>query len=166
MSAFKDPFDAALRLGAACSCGVHSTRAEHDAAQLTRIESGEESLNRRVIESAVMRALFPQDETRRRFLHAVGASTAYAAVASLFPFGALEAMAQEKKPPEKKDLKIGFIAITCASPLIMADPLGFYREQGLSVQLMKTAGWALIRDKMINKEHDASHFLSPMPLAM
>jgi nitrate/nitrite transport system substrate-binding protein len=48
----------------------------------------------------------------------------------------------------------------------MADPLGFYRKQGLNVQLNKTAGWALIRDKMINKEHDASHFLSPMPLAM
>jgi len=106
------------------------------------------------------------DATRRRFLRAVGASTAYAAVASVFPFGALEAMAQEKKPPEKRDLKIGFISITCASPLIMADPLGFYREQGLNVQLMKTAGWALIRDKMINKEHDASHLLSPMPLAM
>jgi len=80
--------------------------------------------------------------------------------------GALEATAQDKTPPEKKDLKIGFIPITCASPLIMADPLGFYREQGLNVQLMKTAGWALIRDKMVNKEHDASHFLSPMPLAM
>jgi nitrate/nitrite transport system substrate-binding protein len=75
-------------------------------------------------------------------------------------------MAQEKRVPEKKDLKIGFIAITCASPLIMADPLGFYREQGLNVQLMKTAGWALIRDKMLNKEHDASHFLSPMPIAI
>src|SRR6185436_16490929 len=69
-------------------------------------------------------------------------------------------------PLEKKDLKIGFIAITCASPLIMADPLGFYKKEGLNVQLNKTAGWALIRDKMINKEHDASHFLSPMPIAM
>src|SRR3982074_444228 len=126
----------------------------------------DDALNRRAIESAVMRALVPRDATRRRFVRAVGASTAYAAVASVFPFGALEAMAQEKKPPEKKDLKIGFIAITCASPLIMADPLGFYREQGLSVQLMKTAGWALIRDKMLNKEHDASHLLSPMPIAM
>jgi nitrate/nitrite transport system substrate-binding protein len=119
-----------------------------------------------VIESAAMRALFPHDETRRRFIRAVGASTAMAAVASFFPLGALEAMAQDKKAPEKKDLKIGFIAITCATPLIMADPLGFYREQGLNVQLMKTAGWALIRDKMLNKEHDASHFLSPMPLAI
>src|SRR5258705_10509135 len=31
---------------------------------------------------------------------------------------------------------------------------------------MKTAGWALTRDKMLNKEYDASHFLSPMPLAI
>src|SRR6267142_2105538 len=126
----------------------------------------DEALSRRAIESAVMRALVPRDDARRRFIRAVGASTAYAAIASAFPFGALEAMAQERKPPEKKDLKVGFISITCASPLIMADPLGFYREQGLNVQLMKTAGWALIRDKMINKEHDASHLLSPMPLAM
>jgi nitrate/nitrite transport system substrate-binding protein len=36
-------------------------------------------------------------------------------------------MAQEKGPLEKKDLKIGFIPITCASPLLMADPLGFYK---------------------------------------
>src|ERR1700730_1435321 len=165
MSAFNDPFDPALHLGAGCVCGVHRTQGEHDAA--TRVaDDGVEALNRRVIESAVMRALFPRDDARRRFIRAVGASTAYAAVAAAFPFGALEAMAQERKPPEKKDLKVGFISITCASPLIMADPLGFYREQGLNVQLMKTAGWALIRDKMINKEHDASHFLSPMPLAM
>jgi nitrate/nitrite transport system substrate-binding protein len=32
--------------------------------------------------------------------------------------------------------------------------------------MQKTAGWALIRDKVINKEYDASHMLAPMPLAM
>jgi nitrate/nitrite transport system substrate-binding protein len=84
----------------------------------------------------------------------------------VMPLASLQAMAQEKKALEKKDLKIGFIPITCASPLIMADPLGFYRQQGLSVQLMKTAGWALIRDKIMNKEYDATHFLSPMPVAI
>jgi nitrate/nitrite transport system substrate-binding protein len=152
----RNPFDPEVQLG--CSCGAHASQAEHD--------RSEASLNRSVIETAVVRALFPRDAVRRRFLNAVGAGTGLAAISSLFPFGALEAMAQEKKPPEKKDLKIGFIPITCASPLIMADPLGFYREQGLNVQLIKTAGWALIRDKMLNKEHDASHFLSPMPLAI
>src|SRR5258708_16843302 len=113
-----------------------------------------------------MGGLMPEDAVRRKFLAAVGASTAAAAVGALFPFGALEALAQEKGKPEKPELKIGFIPITCATPLIMADPLGFYREQGLKVSLIKTAGWALIRDKMLNKEHDASHFLSPMPLAI
>src|SRR5712675_906355 len=167
LSAFSNPFNPRVRLGAGCDCGKHASQAEHEAAVADEPPSDSaETLNRRVIESAVMRALFPQDALRRRFLGAVGAGTALSAVSSLFPFGALEAMAQEKKPPEKKDLKIGFIPITCASPLIMADPLGFYREQGLAVQLMKTAGWALIRDKMLNKEHDASHFLSPMPLAI
>jgi nitrate/nitrite transport system substrate-binding protein len=151
-----DPFDPEVRLG--CSCGAHASQAEHD--------QSAEALNRSVIETAVMRALFPRDALRRKFLTAVGAGTALSAISGLFPFAALEAMAQERRPPEKKDLKIGFIAITCASPLIMADPLGFYREQGLNVQLMKTAGWALIRDKMLNKEHDASHFLSPMPIAI
>jgi nitrate/nitrite transport system substrate-binding protein len=34
------------------------------------------------------------------------------------------------------------------------------------VEVVKTAGWALIRDKMLNKEYDATHFLSPMPLAI
>ena len=71
MSAFKDPFDPDLTLGA-CACGEHRSQAEHDA----RAGDTAEALNRRVIESAVMRALFPQDAVRRRFLRAVGATTA------------------------------------------------------------------------------------------
>ena len=170
MSAFENPFNAHVRLGSGCTCGQHTSQAAHDAAvsmsDYLPLNASEEALNRRVIESAVMRAIFPQDETRRRFLRAVGSATAMSAIGQFVPLGALEAMAQDKNTPEKKDLKLGFIAITCASPLIMADPLGFYKQQGLNVQLMKTAGWALIRDKMLNKEHDASHFLSPMPLAI
>ena len=170
MSAFGNPFNSKVRLGAsACTCGQHASQSEHELATpaIDEPQSNDiDTLNHRVIESALMRALFPQDATRRRFLEAVGSSTAMAAIASVLPIGALSAMAQDKGPLEKKDLKIGFIAITCATPLIMADPLGFYKKEGLNVQLMKTAGWALIRDKMLNKEHDASHFLSPMPLAI
>ena len=50
-----------------------------------------------MVETAVMRALFPNDTTRRRFLHAVGSSTAMAAISSLLPLGSIEAMAQDKK---------------------------------------------------------------------
>jgi nitrate/nitrite transport system substrate-binding protein len=167
MSGLNNPFDPDLRLGA-CTCGQHASAAEHDAAAASAgvLGNDTEAMHRRVLASAAMRALFPRDDTRRRFLRAVGGSTAFAAIASVIPFGALEAMAQEKGPLEKKSLKIGFIPITCATPLIMAHPLGFYRRQGLEVDVVKTAGWALIRDKMLNKEYDATHFLSPMPVAI
>jgi nitrate/nitrite transport system substrate-binding protein len=161
MTAFKDPFDARYRLAPGCSCGRHANATEHAADPAT--EDGRLS---RAVKGAVMRALFPQDATRRAFLSAVGAGTAIAAVNALFPLAtATEVFAQGMKP-EKTDLKVGFIPITCATPIIMASPMGFYEKQGLEVEVVKTAGWAVIRDKAINREYDAAHMLSPMPLAI
>jgi nitrate/nitrite transport system substrate-binding protein len=161
-----DPYDADRPLMLKCSCGADHAPQDHAGAAPG---SSAEHLGRQFMEASLVKALFPNENLRRGFLKAVGRRTAMAAIASVLPAGALtslQAMAQERKPLEKKDLKIGFIPITCASPLIMADPLGFYRQQGLSVQLMKTAGWALIRDKIMNREYDATHFLSPMPIAI
>ncbi|WP_188607326.1 CmpA/NrtA family ABC transporter substrate-binding protein [Chelatococcus reniformis] len=160
MALFDNPFSAATRFfKTGCSCGRHASQAEHDSLS-AEAQAG------RVVEGAVMRALFPDDMKRRAFLKAVGASTAAAAVAQFFPLGtASEAFAQAGKP-EKSDLKVGFIPITCATPIIMAAPMGFYAKQGLNVEVVKTAGWAVIRDKTINKEYDAAHMLSPMPLAI
>jgi nitrate/nitrite transport system substrate-binding protein len=82
----------------------------------------------RLVERSVTRAVFGG---RREFLELVGVGTAAAALASLFPLDAAKALAQEKLgPPEKKDLKIGFIPITCATPIIMAEPMGFYKKYG------------------------------------
>jgi nitrate/nitrite transport system substrate-binding protein len=67
---------------------------------------------------------------------------------------------------EKPQLTIGFIPITCATPIIMAHPLGFYRKYGLDVTVRKYGGWADIRDAFIAGEIDASHLLSPMPLGL
>jgi nitrate/nitrite transport system substrate-binding protein len=115
----------------------------------------------------VMRGLFPDDSLRRRFIGAVGSSTALAAVAALFPLAAAkEAFAQTAGKLEKTKLKVGFIPITCATPIIMAHPLGFYSRHGLDVEVVKTAGWAVVRDKALAKEYDAAHMLSPMPLAI
>ena len=165
-----DPYDADRPLLMHCHCGARHTEAEHAAATLrARSETAEfEAESRNFIEASLVKALFPQDALRRRFLRAVGRNTAMAAIGSVLPVASLQALAQDTKAGalEKKDLKIGFIPITCATPLIMAHPLGFYSKQGLNVEVVKTAGWALIRDKMINKEYDATHFLSPMPLAI
>ena len=176
MSELFDPYNADRPLMLKCSCGRDHSPADHhaevaaDAAAATlraRSETAEfEAYSQEFIEATLVKALFPHDQERRNFLRAVGKKTAMAAIASVLPVASLQAMAQEKGPLEKPNLKIGFIPITCATPLIMAHPLGFYSKQGLNVEVTKTAGWALIRDKMINKEYDASHFLSPMPLAI
>lgn len=168
MSNLRNPFDPGIKLTSNCSCGSHASQEEHDrVAPIDCVPRGEEAVINRVVESALVRALFKTDESRRRFLKAVGASTALAALSSVFPLGMAQAFANEAKGPlEKKNLKIGFVPITCATPLIMAGPMGFYEEQGLNVTLIKTAGWALVRDNMLNKEVDASHMLSPMPLAI
>ncbi|MGV8893909.1 MAG: CmpA/NrtA family ABC transporter substrate-binding protein [Burkholderiaceae bacterium] len=154
-----NPFDPNVKLHAGCSCGQHISEAEHQKAE-------SEALNRRVVETTIMRALFPEDGQRRRFLSAVGASTALAAISNFIPFGMLEAIAQEKGHLEKTDLKVGFLPITCATPIIFAGAADFYRKEGLNVTLQKTAGWAIVRDKVLAKEFDASHMLSPMPLAI
>jgi hypothetical protein len=121
----------------------------------------------KVVETAVERAVFGSDLERREFVKLVGAGTASAILGSVFPLDAAKALAQEKLgPPEKKDLKVGFIPITCATPIIMAEPMGFYKKHGLNVQVVKASGWAMIRDLSINKETDATHMLTPMPLAI
>ena len=176
MSEFFSPYDADRPLSMRCSCGRDHSAADHHAgvcADSAAVELRRRSLtdefeaySNEFIEATLVKALFPQDAVRRRFLRAVGKGTAMAAISTILPVSSLQAMAQERSALEKSSLKIGFIPITCATPLIMAHPLGFYSKQGLTVDVVKTAGWALIRDKMLNKEYDATHFLSPMPLAI
>ena len=118
------------------------------------------------VAASVFRAAIPQAARRRSLLRAVGAAAVVAAIGEAFPLGAATAMAEEAGKIEKPNLKIGFIPITCASPIIMAEPMGFYAKHGLNVDVVKTAGWAIVRDKAMNREYDASHMLSPMPIAI
>jgi nitrate/nitrite transport system substrate-binding protein len=150
-----------------CSCGDHSSQAAHDrlCTAVSANASDDARLYGRAVEQALLRAIAPDPVARRALLQGVGASTIAAALAAIFPIAAAtEVFAQAK--PEKVDLKVGFIPITCATPIIMAEPMGFYKKQGLNVEVVKTAGWAVIRDKTINKEYDAAHMLAPMPLAI
>src|ERR1700751_4636347 len=157
--------------GGPCPCGGHIGQREHDedAGLLLRCEPAatEEKRYEGVVASAVLRAAFPQATTRRALLRSVGAAGLMAALGQFFPLKtATEVFAQGAGPLEKKALKIGFIPITCATPIIMAQPMGFYAKHGLDAEVIKTAGWAVIRDKTLNKEYDAAHMLSPMPIAI
>src|SRR5690606_37816126 len=104
--------------------------------------------------------------TRRAFLRAVGGSTAAAALSQILPVGLIAEAFAEALPLEKTKLSVGFIPITCATPIIMAKTMGFYEKHGLDVDVVKTAGWAVIRDKTLNGEYDAAHMLVPMPIAI
>jgi nitrate/nitrite transport system substrate-binding protein len=146
--------------GPGCGCGASTA--------LREAASDAEAYSREVVAETLLRAIVPQASLRRRFLQALGASSALAALTAILPHGAVDALAAAEKsgPLEKKDLKIGFLPITCATPIIFAHAAGMYSKEGLNVSLVKTAGWALVREKTLAGEYDASHMLSPMPLAI
>lgn len=150
-----DPFDPAATHAQGCGCATHGAGPSAAMPMAQRVNT------------AVLRAAFPNPASRRRLLKAVGATTLAAALAEILPLGTAAALAQDApKTLEKPNLKIGFIPITCASPIIMAAPMGFYARHGLNVEVIKTAGWAIVRDKALNREYDATHMLSPMPIAI
>ena len=59
-------------------------------------------------------------------------------------------------------LRVGFLALTDAAPLVAAQELGLFARHGLAVRLSREVGWATIRDKIIFGELDAAHALAPM----
>lgn len=134
----------------------------------TPMQQSAEMMLDRAIENAVIRGIFQQNDISRRwFLNTVGGSTLAAVIGSLLPLDAVKAAVKETAGNlEKSKLKVGFVPITCATPIIMAHPMGFYSKYGLDVEVIKTAGWAVARDKSLAMEYDASHMLTPMPLAM
>jgi nitrate/nitrite transport system substrate-binding protein len=166
--AFDDPFDADRAFekeGCRCACPATAApgcQGKDDDARRSPAAAGV----KRIVAAAVFRALFREDRTRRAFLKLVGAPTALAAISEFFPLALASEAFAEAAAPEKKGLKVGFIPITCATPIIMAHPMGFYARHGLDVEVVKTAGWAVVRDKTLNGEYDAAHVLSPMPLAI
>ncbi|WP_340150545.1 CmpA/NrtA family ABC transporter substrate-binding protein [uncultured Sneathiella sp.] len=162
--------DADLRHGANCGCHECWGKPGNNLETHVETESFQSSdeLMERVVESAVVRSVFGNNElSRRSFAKMLGGTTLAAAVAAVFPMDkAKAAILDNLGTPEKSKLNVGFVPITCATPIIMAKPLGFYEKYGLDVDVIKTAGWAVARDKSLNKEYDAAHMLTPMPLAI
>src|SRR6186713_1829510 len=59
-------------------------------------------------------------------------------------------------------VRLGFLALTDAAPLIVALEHGHFARRGLKVELRREVGWATIRDKVIYGELDAAHALAPL----
>ena len=59
-------------------------------------------------------------------------------------------------------LRLGFVALTDAAPLVAAQELDLFVRYGLKVELRREVGWATVRDKVIFGELDAAQ--APAPL--
>ena len=69
---------------------------------------------------------------------------------------------------ETKAAKLGFIALTDAAPLFVADEKGFFKKHGMTeVQVLKQSSWGTTRDNIVLGSAkggiDGGHILTPMP---
>lgn len=62
----------------------------------------------------------------------------------------------------KKAIRLGFVSLVDAAPLIAAKELGLFETAELNVTLNKEVGWATIRDKMLTGELHATHATAHM----
>jgi ABC-type nitrate/sulfonate/bicarbonate transport system substrate-binding protein len=62
-------------------------------------------------------------------------------------------------PLEKIHLRLGFVSLSDAAPLVVAKLLEFGHAHGLTLELSREPSWATLRDKLLTGELDAAHAL-------
>jgi nitrate/nitrite transport system substrate-binding protein len=67
--------------------------------------------------------------------------------------------------PETADIKLGIIALTDCSPIVIAHEKGLFKKYGINSTVSKGASWAAIRDSLSNGDIHATHMLLGMPIA-
>jgi nitrate/nitrite transport system substrate-binding protein len=67
--------------------------------------------------------------------------------------------------PETADIKLGIIALTDCSSIILAHEKGLFKKFGIHSTVSKGASWAAIRDSLTNGDIQATHMLLGMPIA-
>src|SRR6195256_766154 len=98
--------------------------------------------------------------TRREFVK----TTAAAAVLAGVPLG-WRGTAYASDAPETPKVRIGIIALTDCSSIVMAHELGLFKKHGIESTISKEASWAVIRDRLTLGENQATHMLLGMPYA-
>ena len=96
--------------------------------------------------------------TRRQFIAGLSAA---AALSSLAPLPT-PALGREKRP-----LRIGYLPITDATPLLVAHAKGFYTEEGLEVEPpIRVRSWSTLAESFLGDKFDVTHMLLPIPIWM
>jgi nitrate/nitrite transport system substrate-binding protein len=99
-----------------------------------------------------------------------GRRRAIAATAALLAAAPRGVFAQGTTTPEVKKATLGYIALTDASPLIVAKEKGFFAKHGMpDVEVSKQASWGATRDNLVLGGAggiDGAHILTPLPYLM
>jgi nitrate/nitrite transport system substrate-binding protein len=98
--------------------------------------------------------------TRRRFL----GGSATALLLAGMPKGWVGG-AWADEGPEAPQVRLGIIALTDCSSIVMAHELGLFAKHGIQSTVSKEASWAVIRDRLTLGENQATHMLYGMPYA-
>ena len=114
-----------------------------------------------------MTMIFKSGLSRRSMLKTTATAALVGAVKTAFPSGARAA----GPGPEVKGVKLGYIALTDAAPLIVAKEKGLFEKHGLpEVEVAKQASWGATRDNLVlggaANGIDGAHILSPLPYLM
>src|SRR5262247_87237 len=100
------------------------------------------------------------DVTRRDFLKTTTTAALLASVPAGWAGGVYAA-----DGPETPKVRIGIIALTDCSSIVMAHELGLFKKYGIESTISKEASWAVIRDRLSLGENQATHLLLGMPYA-
>ena len=65
-----------------------------------------------------------------------------------------------------KTLRLGFLPLVDAAPLIVAEAMGFAEEEGLALDLVAAPSWAALRDLLAIGQVAAAQMLAPLPIAL
>ncbi len=74
--------------------------------------------------------------------------------------------ATDRRSSRKSAVRLGFVPLTDAAPLLVAREFGFFARHDCDVVLSRELGWASIRDKLVHGELDAAHAPCGLPFAL
>jgi two-component system, oxyanion-binding sensor len=63
-------------------------------------------------------------------------------------------------------MRLGFLPLVDAAPLIVAEAMGFAEEEGLALDLVPAPSWSALRDLLAQGSVAAAHMLAPVPVAL
>jgi ABC-type nitrate/sulfonate/bicarbonate transport system substrate-binding protein len=65
-----------------------------------------------------------------------------------------------------RPLRLGFVPLADAAPLLVADALGLFANQGIHVRLQRMQAWAAVRDRLCFGALDGAQLLGPTVIAL